>query len=154
MNEIEKKGMPNPTPAEAATKSANQIKLETARLELAALKARYTPDYPDVSRKEGEVRDLERIVAAEPRPVPSRVVSPTELRYTQLKADLDAIDRHMSNIRQERSAMSTQLASYRQHVNATPHHEQALAQLTREYDITKTEYGAQLQKQIDTHHDE
>jgi capsular exopolysaccharide synthesis family protein len=82
------------------------------------------------------------------------VVSPTELRYTQLKADLDAIDRHMSNVRQERSALSTQLASYRQHVNATPRHEQALAQMTREYDITKTEYAAQLQKQIDTHRDE
>src|SRR5204862_3481799 len=106
------------------------------------------------SRKEGEVRDLERIVAAEPRQTPARVVSATELRYTQLKADLDAIDRHLSNIRQERSALSTQLASARQHVNATPHHEQALAQLTREYEITKTEYAAQLQKQVDTHRDE
>jgi capsular exopolysaccharide synthesis family protein len=136
-------------------KSANQTKLDAARLELDALRARYTPSYPEVIRKEGEVRDLERIVAAEQRSThPDRVVSPTDLRYTQLKADLDSIDRHMLNIREERSALSTQLASYRQHVNATPRHEQALAQLTREYDITKTEYESALTKQADTHLDE
>jgi succinoglycan biosynthesis transport protein ExoP len=153
MTEIEKKGMLN-LPVEAASKSANQIKLEDARLELEGLKARYTSSYPEVSRKESEVRDLEKIVAAEPKQTPTRVVSPTELRYTQLKADLDAIDRHMSNIRQERTALTTQMANSRQHVNATPRHEQALAQLTREYEITKAEYGAALQKQIDTHRDE
>jgi succinoglycan biosynthesis transport protein ExoP len=155
MNEIEKKGLLNPAPAETPAKSANQTRLDAARLELDALRARYTPNYPEVIRKEGDVRDLERVVAAEPRPVaPPRVVSPTELRYTQLKADLDAIDRHMLNIREERSALSTQLSSYHQHVNATPRHEQALAQLTREYENTKSEYSAQLQKQIDTHRDE
>jgi capsular exopolysaccharide synthesis family protein len=141
-------------PTEVAPKSANQAKLDAARLELDALRTRYTPRHPEFIQKQNEVRELEKVVAAEPRPTVTRVVSPTELRYTQLKADLDSIDRHMQNVRQERTALANQLDNYRQHVNATPHHEQALAQMTREYDITKAEYETQLQKQTDTHREE
>jgi capsular exopolysaccharide synthesis family protein len=153
MNEIEKKGMLTP-PAEVVPKTANQIKLDAARLELNALRTHYTSKFPDVVVKEGEIRDLERIVAAEPHPTVTHVPSPAELRYTQLKADLDSIDRHMLNVRQERTALANQLDGYRQHVNATPRHEQALGQMTREYDITKAEYEAQLHKQTDTHQEE
>jgi len=155
MAEIERKGLLNPPAAEPAPKSANQIKLETEKRELESLRARYTPKYPEVIVKEGEVRELQRIVDLEPRPIaPTRAVTPTELRYTQLKADLDAIDRHVLNVRQERNNLSDQLASSRQHVNATPRHEQALTPLMREYDITKAEYEALLQKQNNTTRDE
>ena len=45
------------------------------------------------------------------------------------------------------AALTGQLADSRQRVNSLPRHEAVLGQLTRDYDIAKTQYEAQLAKQ-------
>ncbi|HLQ75914.1 MAG TPA: polysaccharide biosynthesis tyrosine autokinase, partial [Terriglobia bacterium] len=153
MKDIEQKGMLNP-PADAVVKSTNQIQLDAAQAKLDALRTRYTSNNREVLLQEEQVQNLEKLVAAEPHPVAAHVASPAELRYTQLKAEVAAIDKHLLDLRQDRSSLSSQLVDSQRHVNATPRHEQALAQLTREYEITKTEYQTQLQKQLDVRRDE
>jgi len=154
MKDIEQKGMLNPPADPVATKSQNQVQLDAAKAKLDGLRTRYTPNNREVLLQEEQVRSLEKLVAAEPRPVAAHVVSPAELRYTQLKAEVAAIDKHLLDLRQDRSGLSSQIYDSRKHVNASPRHEQALAQLTREYDITKTEYETELHKQLGVRHDE
>jgi polysaccharide chain length determinant protein (PEP-CTERM system associated) len=148
MNEIEKQGMLDATVI-AAPKSRNAEKLEGLKGELDKLLVGrgYTRSHPEVVRLEKEIAVLKPVVDAEQPAAAVRAASPVHLRYAQLKAELDTIDRRLTSLKQQRTALNDQLPDYQKRVNASPRHEQALGQLTREYGVTKTQYEEQLTKQ-------
>jgi polysaccharide biosynthesis transport protein len=146
MSDLEKQGpLVIETPA---PKSANAEKLETAKNELAKLQARgYTRSMPQVASAEKEVNALQALVDKEKPAGPIRTASPAQLRYTALKAEVETRDRRLASLRQQRTGLIAQLADSRERVNSLPKHEHVLGQLTRDYDIAKTQYEAQLAKQ-------
>jgi polysaccharide chain length determinant protein (PEP-CTERM system associated) len=149
MNEIDKQGMLD-IPTVAAPKSRNAERLEAAKSELDKALARYTPTHPEVMRLEKEIATLRPLVDAEKPAAPVRGASPVHLRYAQLKAELDTIDRRVTSLNQQKTALNNQMPDYQKRVNASPRHEQALGQLTREYGVTKTQYEEQLTKQSES----
>ena len=146
MSDLEKQGsfyIETPAP-----KSPTAEKLDAAKGELAKLRARgYTSNMPAVSNLEKEISSLQAQLDKEKPAVPTRTPSPTQLRYTALKAELETHDRKLSSLRQQRTALLGQVESSRQRVNSLPRHEYVLGTLTRDYDIAKGQYEAQLAKQ-------
>jgi capsular exopolysaccharide synthesis family protein len=129
-----------------AALSPAAAKLETQKARLNELRARYTPQHPEIKAAEAEIRDLERAVAANPTrntgdPTPAR------LRYMQLKAEQEAIDRRLTGYQQQQQALAPQIAGYRSRVNAAPEHERRLKDMTRDYDETRAQYQSLLEKQ-------
>jgi succinoglycan biosynthesis transport protein ExoP len=144
--ELEKQGpLVIETPA---PRSATAERLETAKTELARLRARgYTRAMPQVSSLEEQITALQAQVDKEKPAAPTRVASQAQLRLTTLKAELETRDRRLASLRQQRTALIASLADSRQKVNSLPRHEFVLGQLNRDYDIAKTQYEAQLAKQ-------
>jgi non-specific protein-tyrosine kinase len=81
--------------------------------------------------------------------VAARSTSPVQLRYAQLKAELDTNTRRLASLQEQHSALRGQLPGLLTRVNASPRHEQALGQLARDYTSAKTQYEAALVKQAD-----
>jgi polysaccharide biosynthesis transport protein len=127
-----------PSPAEA--------KLEEMRARLKELQAKYTPLHPEVKATEAEIRDLERTATENSSKTPAEP-SPAHLRYMQLKAEQEAIDRRLVSYQQQLDALAPQIADYRRKAQATPQHERTLADLTRDYDETRLQYQSLLDKQ-------
>jgi capsular exopolysaccharide synthesis family protein len=146
MNELEKS---SPFQIETpAPKSANMEKLEAKRAELERLKARgYTSIHPEVEAAEKEIAQLRAVVAGEKPAVATRTQTPAGLRYTTLKAELEAIDRRLASLRSQRAPINAQLTEFNRRVDSTPRHEGALAQLTREYGIARDQLEDQLTRQ-------
>ncbi len=151
MADLDKQGVLE-TEKTARPLSENARKLAASRLELERLLTRYRPDYPSVITLKGEISSLETLVNAEPPAEAVRTVSPGQLRYTTLKADLESTDRRLASLRQQKSAVEGQIAAYRTRVNASPRHEQALSELKREHDVTQVQYEEQLTKQSQARH--
>jgi capsular exopolysaccharide synthesis family protein len=147
MNEIERQGMLEVAPAPAA-RSRNAEALDALRADIDRMLARgYTRSHPEVVRLEKEYSALKPLVDAEKQPPVVRPATPVHLRYAQLKAELDTVDRRMNSLRQQRTALNDQLPNYTRRVSVSPRHEQALTQLTREYGVARTQYEEQLTKQ-------
>jgi polysaccharide biosynthesis transport protein len=146
MNDLEKQG---PLIVETpAPKSATFEKLESAKGELAKLRARgYTRAMTQVSALEQEISVLQAQLDKEKPAAPIRTATPAQLRHTALKAEVETHDRRLVSLKQQRTGLVSQIEESRQRVNSMPRHEQALGQLTRDYDIAKTQYEAQLAKQ-------
>jgi polysaccharide biosynthesis transport protein len=146
MNDLEKQGplfIETPAP-----KSATSEKLETAKGELAKLRARgYTRAMTQVSALEQEISNLQAQLDKEKPATPTRTATPAQLRLTSLKAEVETHDRRLASLKQQRTALTTQMADSRERVNSMPRHEGVLGSLKRDYDIAKTQYETQLAKQ-------
>ncbi len=126
-------------------KTVAEQRLEELRLKLKQLQASYTERHPEIARVEKEIKDLERITAASKK---SRgEPSPLYMRYLQLKAELEAVERRINSYKQESRALAAQMSGYRRRIEAAPQHEKALAELTRDYQTTQEQYLALLAKQ-------
>lgn len=140
---------------------------ETLEKQLAALKARYTADHPEVRHFERMlrvVRELERGGAAEkksPEAANGREapVSRGSLRFNEmlirerermdnLKAQIAAAARQLEKLEEERQATARQLHSVLSRLERLPVREQELASLTRDYEITRTNYQSLLDKKL------
>ncbi len=128
-------------------KTAMDTRLDELRLSLKQAQGRYTENHPEVARLQNEVRDVERIVASQPAPV--RTPSPVNMRYLQLKAEMQAIDQRLASYRQEQKRLASQTGMYASRVASTPQHESTLTVLMRDYSTTKMQYQGLLEKQND-----
>jgi polysaccharide biosynthesis transport protein len=129
---------PPPSPAAA--------KLQDLRDRLKELQAKYTPEHPEIKSTQAEIANLEKAIAANPTKA-ANDPSPARLRYMQLKAEQEATDRKLASFQQQQQALIPQIADYQRRVQATPGHERTLAALTRDYDETRAQYQALLDKQ-------
>jgi polysaccharide biosynthesis transport protein len=146
MNDLEKQGpliIETPAP-----KSATAEKLDIAKAELAKLRARgLTRAMREVSTLEQEISSLQAQLDREKPAPPIRTATPAQIRHTTLKAEVETRDRRLASLKQQRTELAALVADSRQRVNSLPKHEYVLGQLTRDYDIAKTQYEAQLAKQ-------
>ncbi|MBI4465499.1 MAG: AAA family ATPase [Acidobacteria bacterium] len=142
----EMKELANRGTLEAMEMSPAAVRLEELRARLKELQTRYTEQHPEIKSVETEIRNLEKTAPANPGK--SRVEpSPAQLRYVQLKAEQEAIERRLKSYKGQEQEIVAQIRVYRRKVQSASEHERTEAELTRDYELTRTQYQSLLEKQ-------
>jgi polysaccharide biosynthesis transport protein len=119
--------------------------LEDLRLKLRQLKAQYTAKYPEVEQTEKEIRDLE--VIGTPAEHIRRDLSPVQMRYFALQAELKSLDQRLKSYQEERDTLASEMKNYERRINSSPGYEAVLGQRMRDAAVTRTRYEALSAKQ-------
>src|ERR1035438_2141605 len=69
------------------------------------------------------------------------------MRYLQLKAEREALQQRLKSYTQQQGAIQSRVNLMQQRVQSTPTHENAISELSRGYEATKTRYNSLLAKQ-------
>ena len=134
------------------------------RLELANLRAKYTDDYPDIIALKDKIaqadalkKQIETEIASKKKSdgsAGSAVPPPSEpgqrdsaTPMMQIQSQLTANRLEIQNYEKRQKSLEAQIASYQARLNLTPETEQQLADISRGYDESKTNYNSLLQKQ-------
>lgn len=143
------------TDPHAATKG----ELNRLRNERADLLSRYTDKYPDVVKIDEQIRRLEALLAPTqqpPDPKNEAAASPASPKATkpveknasvaQLESQLEVNRLEIQNTTEEIQRLEARNAEYQGRINQTPVREQQLADLLRDYDLSKKNYDDLLSK--------
>lgn len=141
--------------------AAIDAQLEKMRSQLAELSAHYTDSYPDVQRLKREIAKTQKtrenlIASMKESPggdqagaiSPHEVGDPTQAApLLQLQGQLRASQNEIVNREQAIADLKGRIGEYQRRLNAEPASEQQLADLTRGYDQSKTNYDDLLKKE-------
>jgi polysaccharide chain length determinant protein (PEP-CTERM system associated) len=125
--------------------------------ELADAQAKYTPDHPDVMRLKRLIARTEKQRAAIQQNIesgnaaeqPKNTHDPRSMTpILQFESQLKANEQEIADTRRELQQVQQQISGYQSRLNATPVREQQLADLTRDYDESKSNYDSLLKKQM------
>jgi polysaccharide chain length determinant protein (PEP-CTERM system associated) len=133
---------------EPPSKSTTEVSLDQLLLKLNELKAKYTPEHPEIGRLQKEIQDLEAIRT--PAPVVRRQPSPVQVRYMGLQAELRSMGPRLESYRREREALRAEMQTYDRRINASPGVETALIERMRDAALTRTRYETLYAKQQET----
>jgi polysaccharide chain length determinant protein (PEP-CTERM system associated) len=147
-------------PGTMTSSPTETIKAELTRLrsERADLLARYTAMYPDVVKIDEEIKETEALLATSthaPEPPKdgtvqesSKSARPAERDATtaQLKSQLEANRLEIQNATEDAEQTKARIAEYQRRLNLTPVREQELADLLRDFDLSKQHYDDLLSK--------
>jgi polysaccharide chain length determinant protein (PEP-CTERM system associated) len=130
--------------------------LEAAKKVLAALRQRYTNDWPDVRRQQKYVDDLQKKADAEALERPVSVDDPTaglppaerarQKRMKVLQDDLNGLDQQSAAREAEEKRLRGVAAGYQARVESSPARESDLVELTRDYGQLSASYNSLLAK--------
>jgi polysaccharide chain length determinant protein (PEP-CTERM system associated) len=138
--------------------------LSDLRHQLQEARSRYTEDYPDVvqlkdkiSQTEKMKQDIDAEIAANEKPAktttdvdPAAAVSVehgSTSPMMQIQSQLKANRLEIQNYQQRTRQIESDIAAYQARLNLTPETEQELADISRGYEESKTNYNSLLQKQ-------
>jgi succinoglycan biosynthesis transport protein ExoP len=132
--------------------------LERLKAQLADLTAHYTDKHPDVRKTREQIAQAksqrERIVAdmnsraSNPAPAPSTTASldPKNAPLLELESQLQANRVEINNRQSEIKDEQSKINQYQGRLNMAPVMEQQFADITRDYDQSKTDYESLLAK--------
>jgi polysaccharide chain length determinant protein (PEP-CTERM system associated) len=161
--DLDSTAAPEPEEAGARPQAAGgETPLETAEGALKALLARgYTDSHPDVKRLKAQIAALQAkapAAAAKPAapPVPKppaaparKAPQPAATHFNPvLKAQLEAVDADIAKQKEEQKRLTAAVTAYRSKVEAIPIRQQQIAELQRDYEMSKTHYAQLLDKQL------
>ncbi len=141
------------------TMRAQLTKLQNERAELLA---RYTEKYPDVVKIDEQIKETQALLAAAVKPSAphkdgagldaSTPVKSTEKdsAMAQLKSQLKANGIEIENALADQKELESRIEEYNRRLNLTPVREQQLADLQRNYDLSKKNYDDLLSKKRDS----
>jgi polysaccharide chain length determinant protein (PEP-CTERM system associated) len=113
------------------------------RDQLAALRARYTDEHPDVQSLRTRIARLESRVAL------AQSGATAESPGSVAREQLERAKAEIRKLEERRSDLETRIATLRARVEETPRTEQDLANLKRDYDKLNENYTALLAKQLE-----
>jgi polysaccharide chain length determinant protein (PEP-CTERM system associated) len=132
--------------------------LDQLNAQLADMQAHYTENYPDVRKLKQQIADLEQLKqqalsnpgkAGDPKGSPQvtsyadvKDMAPRMELESQVKANQVEIASRQRDVKQ----LQAQLAEYQVRLNASPVREQEFADITRDYNQSRTNYDALLTK--------
>jgi succinoglycan biosynthesis transport protein ExoP len=134
------------------------------RLELSDLRSKYTDDYPDIVALKGKIAksdELKKQIEAEivsnqktksatnnlaTNPV-GRGQPGSETPVMQIESQLKANQLEIQNYTKRQKGLESQIAAYQARLNLTPETEQQLADISRGYEESKSNYKSLLEKQ-------
>jgi polysaccharide biosynthesis transport protein len=133
-------------------------RLEQLKEELARLQAQYKDNYPDIGLLKKQIRELEEQLTrgdtAENAAKSSArssftLISPSLLTQRQaISAQLQAINAEISALRAKQNRTTVLIKDYEGKVEKTFANEQHLLDLTRDYEMSRQNYQALLQKRL------
>jgi succinoglycan biosynthesis transport protein ExoP len=138
--------------------------LSDAREKLQEARTRYTEDHPDVVKLKEKVAKLAKLkedtdevitAAAKPSKPPSELDpgAATQVQHgsaspmMQVQSQLKANRLEIENYKQRAQKIESDIAMYQARLNLTPATEQELADISRGYEESKSNYNSLLQKQ-------
>ncbi len=151
-------GVAAPGGAVVSPIEAKKAELTRLKDERANLAATYTDRYPDVVKMDGEIKEAEAALAAlmkgaEPakgattkKSVNSAIPPEGNATTAQLKSQLEANRLEIQNAEAEQKQIEARIAEYQSRLNVTPVREQQLADILRDYDLSKKNYDDLLGK--------
>lgn len=119
------------------------LRLDRLEHDLAELKKRYTPSYPDVIRLEKEIGELKLELAASDL---AAGTDPDAAQRQKLQNPVE-IDLELATLKQEEIAIQTTIDELVTRIEDTPFIDQQLKRLAYDYDTAREDYLA-LQKQF------
>ena len=136
--------------------------LARMRSEREQLRSRYTDRYPDVLKKEEDIRRQEALVgkqkqaeaqmAANPQAASSSSTAApdpeTNTAVAQLSSQLNANRLEIENLSQSETKITAGIEGYEARLNLTPVREQQLTAMLRDYDLLKQNYTDLLNKEL------
>lgn len=123
--------------AEGVSSADGGGRLSRLRAELADARARFSDRHPDVIRLQAELANLER-QAGNPA-ARDGAAGPLQRQLAQIDGELEGLRREETRLRQ--SALV-----YESRIENVPRREQELAVLTRDYQVTREQYGSLLER--------
>ena len=155
----------------------NLVELRRAEEELYALESRYSPNHPDVTRARDAVARIRRVVEqaaaaapepAQPEPSPAppgdggertlslladggfaqSIVRERE-RIQNLRAQIEMADQQIKTAEARRAAVVARMGQVDSRLGRMPVHEQELAKVNRDYEISMENYRSLLEKRIE-----
>jgi uncharacterized protein involved in exopolysaccharide biosynthesis len=160
---------PPKTQTRPGLRDSHEIQLEQLKSHLADLQGKYTEKHPDIlitkkkiadfeakiekarSEKEGEENPPLQEARMEARK--GKIGDETDyrltLRFKEMENQLVANEMEIGRLREEEGRVEAQMATYRERIENTPIREQAMANLTRDYQNTRESYQRLLQKSQD-----
>jgi polysaccharide chain length determinant protein (PEP-CTERM system associated) len=117
-----------------------QSELDDLRAQLAALRARYTDEHPEVRAMIARVVRAERALAARPAANPAAAVVQQQL--AQARAEVESLKTRAAGI-------DRRIAALQARVDEAPRTEQLLSSLTRDYQKLSENYLTLLNKKLD-----
>ena len=147
-------------PGAVVVSPADTIKAELTRLknERADLLARYTDKYPDVVKIDEQIKEAEGMLAASAKGLEptkgetskesAQTANPPErdATYAQLKSQLEANRLEIQDAITEQKQLESRIAECQSRLNMTPVREEQLADILRDYDLSKKNYDDLLGK--------
>ena len=143
------RGLESPNTGELKTAPVltERAKLEAERRQLRArlqdLQNRYTSAHPEVVDTASQLQRVEDRLKTLP-PDPPVVAEVQD--NTAVTVRLQLLDRESKRLTQEQQRLTGQMASYRSKVDAVPVREQEMAELNRNYSVSKDHYQSLLDK--------
>jgi polysaccharide chain length determinant protein (PEP-CTERM system associated) len=126
-------GMAKTGPVDSAATELAQL-----RVQLEALRSRYTEAHPDVKALRARIASLE-----------SSLASKTEPRSLTLEGQIQEAQAEITRLREQRDDVSRSIRTMQARVEMAPRTEQELAELTRDYDKLNENYLSLLNKRMD-----
>ena len=114
--------------------------LENARAELAVAEQKYTPSHPDVIRLRNQVKSLEQQQAS----------SAKENTTPQVTSQLASLEEEIKDRNQRAKDLEAKVRGVQGRVEALPMIEQQFTELSRDYEVSKANYQALLEKKNQT----
>jgi polysaccharide biosynthesis transport protein len=142
---------------------------EVLEAQLEALSGRYGPAHPDVKRLQAEIAAQKAVEAADPglgqvaqlaeapAPAPKREAQETQAvdrraqtseHLASLKAQIGIAEREIEFRSQEQTRIEGEMKESSDRISRLPLREQEMAQVTRDYEISKTNYRSLLDKKL------
>ena len=148
------------TPGTVGVSPTETIKAELTRLrnERADLLARYTDKYPDVVKIDEQIKRSGDLLAASTKgsePAKEGTVQESsksarlperDATTAQLKSQLEANRLEIQDDTEDAKQTKARIAEYQRRLNLTPVHEQELAGMLRDYNLSKQNYDDLLNK--------
>ena len=143
-----------PRPLQNAQEELAKLQTERARL-----LSTYSPAYPDVVRIDKEIATVaarvESMKAVQPSPAgsqqprqsPESEGTEEDSSIAQLQSQLEANRMESENLSKEEKRLKEVILEYQMRLNQTPVREQQLAQILRDYELSKQDYSDLLGKE-------
>ena len=143
--------LPETVPAganpEVSLTERGRVELEKRQLEatIQQLREHYSDRYPEVVRATRRLDEINaRLKSFPPDPAGRTLDETGKPSATQVRLEL--IDKEMERLKTEQDRIQSQTEAYQAKLDAVPLREEQLVELTRNYDISKANYQALLDK--------
>jgi len=121
------------------TTSQRGQRISNLSAQLEEMKAKYTPEYPEIRRLQEQIAELQK----QTDKTPTKYVDPN---VADLRTQLRSANVEVETLQRDADRVKAQIDGYQSRVEGTPKREQELTVITRDYNITQQNYQRLLDR--------